>query len=157
MSQPGTGMPSFVKALLVVSAVITILGAIVIFAGWMWWKKNQANITHSTSKARLEGAKIGEQSTEQACFDIAVDRVNDKAKFTQMIANGIFLGSCLEKSKISNGFCKDVPDEKEFTKSIQWRMRRCKNLKLENNTCSALLSVVQRYCHETRATLGKRG
>jgi hypothetical protein len=155
MSEQGTGMSSFVKALVVVFIAIAVIGTIVIFAGWMWWKKNQTTIINSTTSARDEGYRIGKQSTEQVCFDTAISRAKDKAQFTQMLANGIFLGSCLEQSKVSKGFCNNIPSDREFAKSVQWRMRRCKELGLDNNTCSALLSVVQRYCHETRSTLGK--
>jgi hypothetical protein len=156
MSEPGTGMCSFVKALVVVFAAIAVLGTIAIFAGWMWWKKNQTSIINSTTTARDEGYRIGKQNTEQGCYDIAITRAKEKAQFTQMISNGIFLGACLEKSKASQGFCTNVPSDRAFTKSVQWRLKRCKELSLDNNTCSALLSVVQRYCHETRSTLGKK-
>jgi hypothetical protein len=155
MAEQGTGMSSFVKALVVVFIGIAVVGTIVIFAGWMWWKKNQTTIINSTKSARDEGYVVGKQNNEQGCFDIAIARAKDKAKFTQMLANGIFLGSCLDQSKVSKGFCNNVPSDREFTKSVQWRVKRCKDLKLDNNTCSALLSVVQRYCHDTRATLGK--
>lgn len=155
MSEPGSGMSSFMKAAIVVLAAMLIFGTIAIFAGWMWWKKNRTNIIHSTTNARDEGYKIGKQSTEPECFNIAVSRAKEKGQFTETITNGIFLGACLEKSKPSDGFCKDVPSDKEFTKSVRWRIDRCKQLNLENNTCSALLSVVQHYCHETRGRLGK--
>ena len=155
MSERGTGMSSFVKALVVVFVAIAVFGTIAIFAGWMWWKKNQTSIMNSTTTARDEGYRTGKQNTEQGCYDIAITRAKEKAQFTQMLANGIFLGACLEKSKASKGFCNNVPSDREFTKSVQWRLRRCKELNLDNNTCSALLSVVQRYCHETRASLGK--
>jgi hypothetical protein len=155
MSQQGTGMSSFVKALVVVFIGIAVIGTIVIFGAWMWWKKNQTTIVNSTNNARDEGYVTGKQNNEQGCYDIAIARAKQKAQFTQMLANGIFLGSCLEQSKVSKGFCIDVPSDGEFAKSVQWRVKRCKELALDNNTCSALLSVVQRYCHDTRATLGK--
>ena len=155
MAEPGTGMSSFVKALVVVFIAIAVIGTIVIFGAWMWWKKNQTTIVKSTKSARDEGYLIGKQNNEQGCYDIAIARAKEKAQFTQMLSNGIFLGSCLEKSKVSKGFCKDIPSDREFAKSVQWRLRRCKELALDNNTCSALLSVVQRYCHDTRSALGK--
>jgi hypothetical protein len=155
MSEQGTGMSSFVKALVVVFIGIAVIGTIVIFAVWMWWKKNQATIINSTTTSRDEGYRVGKQNNEQGCYDIAITRAKEKTQFTQMLANGIFLGSCLEQSKVSKGFCNDVPSDREFAKSVQWRLKRCKELGLDNNTCSALLSVVQRYCHDTRGTLGK--
>ncbi|HEY7159639.1 MAG TPA: hypothetical protein VH815_00205 [Acidobacteriota bacterium] len=155
MAEQGTGMSSFVKALVVVFIGIAVIGTIVIFGAWMWWKKNQTTIISSTTRARDEGYRIGKQNNEQGCFDLAIARAKEKEQFTQMLANGIFLGSCLEQSKASKGFCSNIPSDREFARSVQWRMHRCKELKLDNNTCSALLSVVQRYCHDTRATLGK--
>src|SRR5262245_6502746 len=119
MSTPGTGMSSFVKALVVVFIAIAVIGTIVIFAGWMWWKKNQTTIIKHTKTERDEGYRIGKQNNEQGCYDIAVTRAKDKAQFTQMLANGIFLGSCLEQSKVSKGFCNNVPSDREFTKSVQ--------------------------------------
>ncbi len=155
MAEPGEGMSSFMKAALVVLAGMILVGTILVFAGWMWWKKNQASLTRSTVNAREEGIKIGEESSEQECFDLAVSQASKEPKFTQMISGGIFLDACLELSEASEGFCTNVPRDTEFARSIGWRKQRCEELKLDQNICSALLSVVQGYCHEERKRLGK--
>ena len=155
MSEPGTGMSSFAKAAMVVMAGIVFFGSILLFAGWIWWKRNQKEIMQSTTKAREEGWKTGQNLNEQECFDLSVFKTADGTGFTDMITNGVFLGACLERSKPVDQFCKNVPSDTEFTRSIQWRKARCKDVKLEENQCSALLSVIQRYCHEDRKRLGK--
>jgi hypothetical protein len=155
MSEPGTGMSSFLKAAIVVMIGITFFGTILLIAGWYWWRSNQKGIMQTSTKARQEGMKIGENLNEQQCFDTSITRTSEGIGFTDMISSGVFLGACLESSKSFEGFCKDVPTETEFVRSIQWRKNRCKEIKLEQNQCSALLSVVQRYCHEDRKRLGK--
>lgn len=155
MAESGGGMSSFMKAALVVLAGMILVGTIIVLAGWMWWKKNQASITRSTVNAREEGIKIGKESSEHECFDLAVSQASKEPKFTQMISNGIFLGACLEASDESDGFCNNVPRDTEFARSIGWRKQKCEELKLDQNICSTLLSVVQRYCHEERTRLGK--
>ena len=161
MSESGTGISSFMKASIVAFVGTLIIGSIAIFVFYKWQvKKNRAWVDKTLKDARAEGYKIGKQSNEQQCFDIIVSRVKDskskKANFTQMTTDGLFLIGCLEKSKASNGFCKDIPNTKEFRKSVRWRLLRCRELDLEKNTCTVLLGVIQNYCHETRATLGKK-
>jgi hypothetical protein len=155
MSNPGTGMSSFLKAAIVVMAGIVFFGTILLIAGWWWWKNNQKEITRSTLKAREEGRVAGENINEQECLDLSVTKTSADLKFTEIIANGIFLGGCLETSKPADGFCKDVPKDSEFSRSVGWRKSKCTTLKLDQNKCSALLSVVQRYCHEDRKRLKK--
>jgi hypothetical protein len=155
MSEPGTGMSSFVKAAIVVMAGIAFLGTLLLILGWFWWKNNQKEIMQTSSSARDEGKRIGKDLTEQECLNTSIARTSGETGFTDMISNGVFLGACLESSKPVEEFCKDTPKETEFARSIQWRRARCKEIKLEQNQCSALLGVVQRYCHEDRKRSGK--
>ncbi|HSE39213.1 MAG TPA: hypothetical protein VLH08_00485 [Acidobacteriota bacterium] len=155
MSKQGTGMSSFLKAAILVMAGIVFFGTILLIAGWWWWKSNQKEITQSTLKARQEGKNAGVNINEQECLNLSVTRTAAEIRFTEIIANGVFLGGCLETSNPVDGFCKGVPKDSEFSRSIGWRKSKCTTLKLEQNKCSALLSVVQRYCHEDRKRLGK--
>jgi hypothetical protein len=150
MSNPGTGMSSFLKAAIVVMAGFVFFGTILLIGGWWWWKNNQKDITRSTLKAREEGRNAGENRNEQECLDLSVTKTSAEISFKEIIGNGIFLGGCLETCKPVDGFCKDVPKDSEFARTIGWRKSKCTTLKLDQNKCSALLSVVQRYCHEDR-------
>ena len=164
MSESGKAISSFMKATIVALISIVIVGSIAIFVFYEWQvKKSRAWFDKTLKDALAEGYKIGKESNEQQCLNIIVSRVNErnlskskkKANFTQMTTDGLFLKGCLEKSKASNGFCKDIPNKKEFRKSVRWRLLRCRELHLEKNTCTVLLGVIQNYCHVTRSTLGK--
>jgi hypothetical protein len=134
---------------------MVIFGTVLFLAGWLWWRGNKKEILQSTSHAREDGLKTGEGLNEQECLNLVVSRTASHTGFTDVIANGVFLGACLERSEPAKDFCKDVPSNSEFSRTVQWRKSRCKEIKLNENQCSALLSIVQNYCHVDRKRLGK--
>jgi len=62
----------------------------------------------------------------------------------------MWLSGCLEASQPSEGFCNGVPPEREFMRTVTWRVEQCRARGLTgDSTCPNILAEVQQYCAGT--------
>ena len=142
-------MNSFVKALLVVVSIIFLLAVAAGVGGYLWFKNNKDTLIESGKAVIEEGSRLGAQTDSSGCLEEAVARIKKDNGIKEQIKIGLFLRGCLNASKLTPGFCDDVPSTDEFTKSVTWRMQIAQKYKLDGNSANILQSV-QKYCDECR-------
>lgn len=146
-------MPGWLKALLIVAAVILVLVVGAIAAGVYWWSQNKDAIMAGTKAAMEEGREFGRTSDNQGCVDETISRYRKDRGFTAAISSGLFESACLETSRPTPGFCDDVPKSTEFMRSGEWRAEQCSKVDLGGDKyCQQLFAPVQQHCELKKVT-----
>ncbi len=71
------------------------------------------------------------------------------------ISTQIFLGTCLQHSEPTPGFCDGIPSRSEMSigeimKSANWASNKCAEAGLKNDQgCQRLFSAVREHCHRS--------
>ena len=140
-------MPGWLKALLIVLALLVVLVVGAIAAGVYWWSQNKDALIARGKATIEEGQEFGRRSDNQGCVDETIARYRKERGFTAAIASSVFETACLNTSRATPGFCDDVPRQSEFMKSGQWRVDQCSKFDLEGDKyCQQLFSPVQQFC-----------
>src|SRR6266849_6790028 len=136
-------MPGWLKALLIVLAVIVLLVVGGNGAGVYWVSRTKDAWIDKGKAVVTEGRDFGRNSDNQGCVDESISRYKKEPGFTSAISNGIFMRACLESSRPTPGFCDEVPRQTEFVKSAQWRVSQCTRISLEKDSnCQNLFTPV---------------
>ena len=142
-------MPGWLKALLIVLAIIVLLVVGVLAAGAFWFYKNKDVLVAKTKAIAAEAREFGRSTDNQGCVDESISRYKQDRGFTSAISSSIFMRICLDSSRPTAGFCDDVPRQTEFIKSAQWRIERCRRVELSSdNNCQNLFAPIQQFCEE---------
>ena len=106
--------------------------------------------TRGVAKAdamQAEGATFGRKATESACLTEGMARYAKNTGVVGGMAQMLWLGGCLETSKLDADFCDGVPSPAEMGPSVVWRVAKCQELGLGGDArCSNILGQVQTYC-----------
>ena len=143
-------MPGWLKALIIVLAIIVVLVAGVIAAGVYWFYRNKDAFIARGKAIATEGRDFGLDTDNQGCIDESIRRYKREPGFRAGISNSIFMRTCLDASRPTPGFCDDVPKQTEFIKTAQWRIEQCRHVDLvSDNNCHNLFTPMQQFCeHE---------
>ncbi|MCP4659077.1 MAG: hypothetical protein GY856_27020 [bacterium] len=121
-------------------------------AGIVWWDlegRNQAEAALADGKShgpRIDHRDCAQEALRRAGSDDSLDGLLTRF-FPDKAPNSIFLKACLETSKPSRGFCKEVPAATDIVSTAAWRRAVCeKRDTVDGSTCRGLLSVVQNFC-----------
>jgi hypothetical protein len=146
-------MSCFLKALVVVAAIVIALLIVAGVVGYFWWSKHGKEFAESGRQARVEGEQFGEETDDQGCLDEALTRHKRAGGFTQTLAHRLFLGGCLSASEPTAGFCEHVPKRKDVVKSGVWQAKRCTEAGFSDPYCRQLFGQMQEYCESGLAEL----
>ncbi|HEV2913696.1 MAG TPA: hypothetical protein VGX92_10495 [Pyrinomonadaceae bacterium] len=143
-------MPTWLKALLIISlcVVLLIIGAVGL--GAYWFTKHKDELLKSAQSARAEGVELGRKTDNQGCLSEALRRHREHPGFSDAIANNLFLNGCLDASRPTTGFCDGVPRSTEFIESTRWAVRKCTEENLSDSYCGQIFTQVQKYCDTHR-------
>jgi hypothetical protein len=140
-------LPSFLKALLVVVAVVLVFGGILGLAGWYWWSRHGNELTRSAVSTQQEGMEAGKSLDQQGCLDESFARIRKDPGFEPSVKARLFLTGCLVNAKKTPGFCDGIPPADQFVESVKWRIGVCEAHKdVDPNECQALFAMVQAHC-----------
>ncbi|HEU0300097.1 MAG TPA: hypothetical protein VFR37_11595 [Longimicrobium sp.] len=141
--QGGSGR-GCLKVGLIGCGVLVLLGAALVVSWLVWWNRNSDDMESAAATAAREGTRYGLAHDEQACFDEGTRRANDQRSLTEGFAAGSFVRACLEFSRVSPGFCDNVPPVTAIRRSMEWQQQRCGS----DAGCRNAGQVVQGYCSE---------
>lgn len=142
-------MPGWLKVLLIILVVGILLVVGVIAAAGFWFYRNKDALVARTKAIAEEGRTFGENTDNQGCVNETISRYKADPGFTSAMSNLIFMRICLDKSRDTPGFCDDVPKQREFMRTAQWRKEQCQRAGLERDThCSNLFTPIQQFCEE---------
>lgn len=142
------------KIALIVLACVVVFCSGVVGVGYYWIKTNGKQyfneMAKSADKTIGEGREFGVSTDNDECLKEALRRFKKEDSFTSNLDADFFLLGCLESSKATATFCKDVPPKSEIIKSVQWQIQKCKELGDNSRTCQQLFATVQRHCEDVR-------
>jgi hypothetical protein len=142
-------MPGWLKGLLVVAIVVVLLVLCVVGFGVFYVMKNKDSWLARGKEIAEEGKRFGDSTDNQGCVDEALRRYKAEPGFSAIIADSVFMRTCLDSSKPTPGFCDEVPKTTEFLKSAEWRLKQCRLAGLQSdNNCQNLFTPVQQFCEE---------
>ena len=142
-------MPGWLKVLLIILLIGILLVVGVIAAAGFWFYRNKDALVAKTKAIAEEGRNFGENTDNQGCVNKTISRYKADPGFTSAMSNIIFMRICLDKSRDTPGFCDDVPKQREFMKTAQWRKDQCQRAGLERDThCQNLFTPIQQFCEE---------
>jgi hypothetical protein len=148
-----SGLSSFVKAAMIVVAGFLVFAILFGAAAWYWFSQNKQRIIDGTQKAISEGKDDGLHMTEQQCLDATLKRLNEKKSMLHAVEHNLYFGACLETCQPSDGFCNGVPAGDKLFENMKWQKQRCKELKLDESRCGAVLGLVQQHCRVKRESI----
>lgn len=139
-----------VKILLAVVAVIVVLSVAAVLAGVYYVSKYVPQVVEGGKKSQEEGVEFGKGTDNEGCLAESLRRHKTSKGFGELLGNNLFLGACLGASRPVEGFCEGVPASTEFTRTVQWRMERCRAAGITDSQCGNLFGQVQQYCDNVR-------
>jgi hypothetical protein len=131
--------------------VVVCLGlAILLSVGgavW-WWKANASSLTNAAKEAHAHGKKMGADLDEKGCVAAAITRHKIKSNQTlvESTRTSLTLSACLGPSKVSEGFCDDVPSTKNPIDVGMWSSKSCVLQGLTDSSCGSVMQQVAHYC-----------
>lgn len=141
-------MSTTVKVILVLVACFLLSIVAVVGGAVYWWSQHGQEYLEAGKNSYEEGAAFGKTTDNQGCVAETISRHKASPGFKTSIANNIFLRSCLNNSRPTNGFCEAIPKRTEFIKSAQWQKEQCSQAGLSDSYCPQLFSQVQQFCEE---------
>jgi hypothetical protein len=140
-------MSKLAKTLLIMVGALCLLIGGAFLAAKSWWENNSERLKMAATQARSDGEVLGRASDNTGCVTAGLGRYRAAPGMTNAIMTRIYLGSCLEQSRPSPGFCDGVPPRTEIMKSGIWAGTECARLSAGDSHCSNLVGEIQEYCH----------
>jgi hypothetical protein len=136
------------KVLLSIAAVFVVLVGAVVWKGYTWWQANGKQLVAGIQQGANDGAAFAMNADNAACLATGLERYGRDSTVAGMAQGAMFEQACLKKSKPTPGFCDNVPDPKDFTKSREWAIDKCATITSANvRACRGIAGVVPRFCH----------
>jgi hypothetical protein len=143
-------MSGVVKGLLISGAVIVFVVLIIIGVGAYWVSQHGGEWLDKTKHSIAEGQDFGKGTDNQGCLSEAISRHRKDAGMSSAISTQLFLASCLPSSRVTPGFCDEIPKRLEFIKTAQWQTEQCRKEKLVDSYCPQLFGQVQNFCERPK-------
>lgn len=148
-------MPGWLKALLIVAIVVVMLVVGVVAGGVYFFTRGKDALIARSKAITTEGTDFGHQTDNQGCVDESVSRYKKGPGFTSSISTSIFLTACLDASRPTRGFCAEVPNQRNYSRSPEWRIEQCRHFDLASDKyCPEFFGPVQQFCERTLKSSG---
>lgn len=136
------------KTLLVVIGCVVIGLIALVGGGVWWWKSNAEEIIGSIDTAIKAGHAEGAANDERGCLDLALKRhiAPENQGILASARSGMVLTACLEVSKPTPDFCKDVPLKSSPFEGAKWGQDACARYGYTDPYCPSLMQQVTLYC-----------
>jgi hypothetical protein len=148
-------MPGWLKAFLIVAIVVVLLVAGAIAGGVYLLKWGKDALSARSKTITTEAADFGHQTDNQGCVNESMSRYRKEPGFTSSISTSIFLTACLDASRPTRGFCAEVPNQRNYSRSPEWRIEQCRHFDLASDKyCPEFFGPVQQFCERTLKSSG---
>jgi hypothetical protein len=137
-----------VGLIVVASLLVTCFGG-----AYLLYRNFVAPAVEQGTAAYADGEMFAANSDQQGCVNEARARGTRDSSMTSAIAQGLFLRSCLEKSRPTPGFCDSIPAPSDSTRRGDmeaWVKERCPGAQSSAPGCVMLEVQLQSFCHPTK-------
>lgn len=121
-----------------------ILISVLAFIGLVFYIGSDKEYTEQHSAAIEEGNNFGKTTDQNGCLQQGLLRMNgvENPTIKQLSLNGRFVNECLDVSKPSPNFCKDVP--KVIVRD--WINDQCSLIGRNDNVCYVVYDEKTTFC-----------
>ena len=124
---------------------VLVIAGLAIFAWFL--SSHKGEILARARAARREGSEAGRSLTDAQCVDGALARYDGARGVTGAVAARVWLDGCLETSRTTREFCAPVPPEREFARTVAWRVAQCQGRGFQGDpSCPTILAGIQEHC-----------
>ena len=143
-------MPGWAKTVIIVTVILVLLVTGAIAGGVYWLARSKDALTARSKAITTEGTDFGHRTDSQGCVDESVSRYKKAPGFGSSISTSIFMTACLDASRPTRGFCAEVPNQRNFSRSPEWRIEQCRHFDLASDKyCAEFFGPVQQFCERT--------
>ena len=143
-------MPRWLKTVLIVFGTLVVVGLAAVVVAVVYVAKNKDAWRAKAKEIATEGREFGAGTDNQGCVDESMRRYKrDPGFFNAFTTQGFMIG-CLETSRLTTGFCDDVPVG-QLMKLAQWRDAQCQKYGIpKDRNCYTLVMPVATFCGEQK-------
>lgn len=134
------------RAALVGCAALLVLVVLAVVGGGVWFNRHGDELQAGSETGARDGARFGLVRDEAACFDEGRRRAAGSPSIAEGVAVVGFMRACLEYSRPTPNFCREVPPITALRRSATWQAQTCGS----DTGCRGVAQMVQRYCAEGR-------
>jgi hypothetical protein len=143
-------MSKLAKGLIVTVGLLCIIIGGSVMAVKSWWGKNKDRIAEAGRAEIVAGRDFGQNTDNAGCVASTFDRYRPSPGMMSVVKASVYMGSCLETSKVTPGFCETVPPPSEIMRTAEWTNRECQKAELTDRYCPSLVRRLQEFCHPKR-------
>ncbi len=141
-------MPTWLKVLLIVFAILAVLLAVGVFLGIRWFQSQRGQLHEQGQQLMAEAREFGRGKEAKACMSEAFTRLRACDGFICEAKVNVFLKTCLDVAEVPPGFCDGVPRRDEIMATARWTIDQCTKYDLAGHQpCNRLMRAVQEHCH----------
>src|ERR1051325_1134707 len=142
-------MPTWLKVILIVLAVLAALVAGAGFIGYRWVKAHAGELKAQGDKIKADAAAFGKDKTPDACVDETFARLDRCDGIICQTTTKIFLSRCVAASNVPENFCASIPRRDQFIDSAKWALAECARRGRSNDQlCTRFIGGLQDYCEK---------
>ena len=140
-------MPSWLKVVLIVIAILVLILIGFGVAGYFYVKQHKQEWSQATEAATREGEAFAQGKNESQCVDEAVSRIAKCGPLPCELVTREFMNSCLQKAARSPEVCNGVPSDSNIIATAKWAVEECgRRGQPGSQTCTRLLQDLSEYC-----------
>ena len=140
-------MPTWLKVILIIVAVLVVLVAAGGYLGYRWIQTHAGELKAQGEKLKAEAAAFAKDKTPEACIDETFARLSRCDGIICQATTKIFLSRCVAASNVPEGFCASIPQRDHFIDSARWALAECTRRGHRNDQrCTSVIGGLQDYC-----------
>jgi len=144
-------MPGWAKTLIGILCVVAFFVISALVVGIVYVARNKDAWRAKNREVVAEGRNFGSGTDTQGCIDESIVRYKKEPGYFKAFSINSFVRGCLESSRLTPGFCDNVPVGKGM-ELMEWRKEQCRHYDLGNDLgCNySLFFPVIMFCGEQK-------
>jgi len=140
-------MPTWLKVILIILAVLFLGFATVAFLGYRWMKSHAGELRADAAKIKSEATEFARGKDANACVAESFARLDRCDGIVCEVKTKIFLQNCLEVATVPDDLCASVPHRGEIIATAKWTLAECARRGRPNDQrCGRVIGALQDYC-----------
>ncbi len=140
-------MPTWLKVVLIVVAVIALLIAAGGFLAYRWVMVHAEELRVEGRQIKAEAAELGRGKEPAACVDEAFARLQRCGSLMCEVKTRVFLTNCVAAADVPPGFCAAIPPHHEIMATARWAVAECaRRGHAGDQRCTRMITALQDYC-----------
>lgn len=146
-------MPTWLKVVLIVIAVLFVCFVAVAFVGWRWVRANRGHLLAEGKAMKTAGEDYGRGRDARQCIDESLRRWAAERDLMGQVRVRLFAEGCMETAAPNAELCASAPPPGEVIASAKWANAEClRRGAADPPACAQVMLVVAKHCAGARAS-----